>query len=200
MHLLDSTNNSVSNHMTTPKTLRARTGAFAAALLPLAVFAAQPPAADPLELDTKLQQLEEQALDINQQAQAAEEDFLYPDSSRVSIYVSVAIPGMLIRDMTVWVDDGAPVRHVYSESEAIVLQERGMDRITRLVAQPGAHRIRAQYTAQYSDARPTDPVFTGAYAGTFDKTQQPAELELQLRRDGYLTRPELRFHEWRKGQ
>jgi hypothetical protein len=185
--------------MTNRKTLRARYGAVAAALLPFAALAAQPPV-DPLQLDSNLQQLEEQALDINQQAQAVEEDFLYPDSTRVSVYVSVAVPGMLIRDMTVWIDDGAPVRHVYTETEAIVLQDRGMDRVTRLVAQPGRHRIRAQYTAQYSDARPTDPVFAGAYAGTFDKTQQPADLELQLRRDGYLTRPELSFHDWRKGQ
>ena len=187
--------------MTKRKPLRA-CGLLAAALLPIAALAAPPQAADPaaLAVDQNIQKLKEQSLDVIQQAQAVEQNFLYPDFNRVSVYVGVAIAGMYIKDITVTVDGGNPVHHEYTTSESYALQERGLHLVERLNAPAGRHHLQAQFTAQYSDARPSDPPFTGSYDGYFDKTQQPAELELQLRRSGYLTPPELKFRDWRAAQ
>ena len=183
------------------KPLRA-CGLLAAALLPIVALAATPQAAGPaaLDADQSLQKLKEQSLDVIQQAQAAEQNFLYPEANRVSLYIGVGIPGMLIKDISATIDDGAPVSYQYREGESVALQDRGLHLLTRINAPPGRHHIHAQFTAQYSDARPIDPPFTGSYDGYFDKTEQPAELELALVREGYLTRPELKFHDWRAAQ
>lgn len=168
----------------------------------MAALAATPQGAGPAALDTDqgLQKLKEQSLDVIQQAQTAEQNFLYPEANRVTLYIGVRIPGMLIKDISASIDDGAAVSYQYREGESVALQDRGLHLLTRISATPGRHRIHAQYTAQYSDARPTDPPFTGSFDGYFDKTQQPAELELVLQREGYLTRPELKFHDWRAAQ
>ena len=183
------------------KPLRA-CGLLAAALLPIAALAATPQAADPasLDVDQSIQKLKEQSLDVIQQAQSLEQNFLYPENNRVSVYVGVSISSMLIKDISVSIDDSAPTTYQYREGESITLQDRGLHLLMRINAAAGRHHIHAQFTAQYSDAKPIDPPFTGSYDGYFDKTQQPAELELELRREGYLTRPELKFHDWRAAQ
>ena len=183
------------------KPLRAY-GLLAAVLLPIVALAATPQAVDPAshDVDQDIQKLKEQSLDVIQQAQAAEQDFLYPSRNRVSIYVGVHIPGMLIKDVSASVDGTAPVVYQYREGESVTLQDRGLNLLMRINAAPGQHRIHAQFTAQYSDARPGDPPFSGTYDGSFEKTEQPAELELDLQRDGYLTRPQLKFRDWRAAQ
>jgi len=180
------------------KQLRA-CGFLVAILLPIAALADGPQAADPAaqNLDQTIQKLKEQSLDVIQQAQTLEQSFLYPDYNRASVYVSVSIPGMLIKDISASIDNGTPVSYQYREGESIALQDRGLHLLMRINAAAGRHRIHAQYTAQYSDAKPGDVPFSGSYDGTFDKTSQPADLELELRREGYLARPEIRFHDWK---
>lgn len=191
--------------MTNSKPLRAWRGLLGAALLPVAALAAPPQAADPaaLDVDQNIQKLKEQSLDLVQQAQAVEQAFLYPDYNRLSVYIGVKISGMVLNDINVSIDGGTPTTYQYPREEAVQLQLQNT-RLHRLVvmnAPPGRHRIHATFTAQYGDAKPTDPPFTGSFDGSFDKTeQQPADIELELRRDGYLTRPELKMHDWRAAQ
>jgi len=180
------------------KQLRA-CGFLAAALLPVAALAAGPQAADPAaqDLDQNIQKLKAQSLDVIQQAQSLEQGYLYPDYNRASVYVGVSIPGMLIKDISASIDNGTPVSYQYREGESVTLQDRGLHLLMRINAAAGRHHIHAQYTAQYSDARPGDVPFSGSYDGDFVKTSQPADLELELRRQGYLARPEIKFHDWK---
>jgi hypothetical protein len=186
--------------MTKRKTLGAwRCVLAAAALLPVAVLGQQPQAADPAaqEVDQNIQKLKEQALDINQQALRVEEDFLYPASNRVSVYVGVLIPGMLISDISVSIDGGEPIRYPYTAKESQTLQDGGLHLLKRLSASPGSHRIHAEFIAKYSGTKSSDPPFTGSYDGSFDKADLPVDLELALVRVGYLTKPELKLRNWR---
>lgn len=189
--------------MTKRKTLGVWRCVLAAmSLLSVAVLA-DPPAAGPTaqDVDQNIQKLKQQALDIDQQALAVQSQFLYPERTRVNLYVSVLIPGMLIKDITVSVDGGQPLHHSYTEKESQVLQEGGMFLLTQLRAEPGSgHRVHAEFTAQYADAKLGDPPFTGSYDGSFDKTELPADIELALLRMGYLSPPELKLKDWRPAQ
>ena len=171
----------------------------AASLLPAAILA-DPAAAGPTaqDIDQNIQKLKQQALDIDQQALAAQNEFLHPAQTRVNLYVSVLIPGMLIKDITVSVDGGTPVHHAYTEKEAQVLQDGGLQLLTQVRAEPGSsHRVHAEFTAQYADAKLGDAPFTGNYDGSFDKSDQPADIELALLRMSYLSPPELKLKDWR---
>mgnify|MGYP000278766068 CR=1 FL=1 len=76
------------------------------ALLPLAALATPPQPADPavLEIDKSLQQLKSEVLDINQQAIRTEDAFLYPDQTRVTVYVGVSAPGLLVEEVLLTID------------------------------------------------------------------------------------------------
>ncbi len=177
---------------------------IAATLLPVCAIAATPQAATQAaqDSDQNIQKLKEQSLDLIQQAQAVEQDFLYPGYNRLAVYVGVRITAMILRDISVSIDDGKPVTYEYPRSESVQLQLLGnsLHRLIVMTAPSGRHHIRAQFTAQYAEARPTDPPFTGSYEGYFDKTNQPADIELSLQRQGYLTRPELKFYQWSAAQ
>ncbi|MBV8062739.1 MAG: hypothetical protein JOY51_04040 [Nevskia sp.] len=190
--------------MTKRKPLRAWCGAIAASLMPLCAIAATPQVDGPsaLDQDQSIQKLKQESLDVIQQAQAVEQDFLYPGYNRLSVYIGVRITAMILRDVSVSIDGARPVTYEYPRSESVELQLLGnsLHRLIVMNAPTGRHRIHAQFTAQYAEARSGDPPFTGSYDGTFDKTNEPLDLELSLQRQGYLTRPELKFFQWSAAQ
>ncbi|MDI3258225.1 MAG: hypothetical protein QJR02_00660 [Sinobacteraceae bacterium] len=176
-----------------------RRGVACAALcaLPLLAGAAAPPPVAATALDQDVQQLKNQVLTIERDAQTLEDDYLYPPYKRLSVYLGVQVPGLLVRDVAVSIDGGDSDRHQYSEIEAITLQDGGLHRVLKENVTPGAHRIRVWFTAQYADARPSDPPFRGYYEGYFNKGREPAELEFDIVREGVLAKPTLRFLDWR---
>lgn len=176
--------------------LRAAVLAFC---LPACAFAATPPPVDEatLKLDTSIQALKGEVLDIHQRALDEEEKFLYPEVSRVNVYVGVKVSGLLLNDMTITIDDGEPALHSYDTIEAIVLQRRGLQRLVRINAAPGSHRIRGEFTAHYADARPEAPLVRGRYEAVFEKTLDPAELEFTIVQDGFAGSPILKLRDWR---
>jgi len=186
------------------KPLRAWCGAIAATLLSFAALAATPQEVNQaaLDQDQAIQKLKEQSLQVIQEAQGVEQDFLYPGYNRLAVYVGVRITAMILRDISISIDDGKPVTYEYPRSESVELQLLGnsLHRVIVMNAPTGRHHIHAQFTAQYAEARPTDPPYTGSYDGYFDKTEQPADIELSLQRQGYLTRPELKFYQWSVAQ
>lgn len=186
--------------MTYASTFKSRIRLLAlAACLPLCVGAAAPEPVDEatLKLDSEIQALKAEVLDINQRGLDTEENFLYPELTRVEVYVGVKAPGLLVNDVTVTVDDGAPTLHSYDTLEAIVLQRRGLYRLLRINAQPGAHRIKAEFTAHYADAKPEAPLLHGRYEAVFDKTLKPSELEFTIVQENFLSVPTLKLRDWR---
>jgi hypothetical protein len=85
------------------------------------------------------------------------------------------------------VDEGAATEYQFDELESVVLQRQGLYPVVRLNAPPGSHRIRALYTARFSDARPEDAPLAGSYEAYFNKDLRPAQLELSITRQGYLS-------------
>lgn len=175
-----------------------------ATLLPLVAAAATPQAVTQAaqDSDQTIQKLKEQSLDLIQQAQAVDQDFLRPEHNRLSVYIGVRITAMILRDISVSIDDGKPVTYEYPRSESVQLQLLGnsLHRISVMTAPSGRHHVRAQFTAQYAEAKVTDPPFSGGYDGYFDTTDKPTDIELSLQREGYLTRPELKFYQWSAAQ
>ena len=149
------------------------------------------------ELDRVVQELKAEVLDINQRALSTETAFLYPDATRVTIYAGVKAQGLLIEDLTITVDDGAPTQRKFDTLEAIALQRKGLYRAVRLNAAPGAHRIRAEFSARYADAEPNTPPLRGRYEAVFEKTTKPSDLEVLIAVEGYGKVPVIKLRDWR---
>ncbi len=174
-------------------------GLAMAACLPLGIQAASPePVNDAaLKLDQSIQALKAEVLDVNQRGRNVEENFLYPKLTRVTAYVGVEISGLVLNDVSITVDDGAPNRHAYTADEAFALQRKGLHRLVRLNAAPGPHRVRAEFTAHFADAKPEAPLLNGRIEGVFEKSNVSAELEFIVSQDSHRGPPVIKLRDWR---
>lgn len=169
------------------------------ACLPAAVHAAPPQPADPavLEIDRTLQVLKSEVFDINQQAIRTEDAFLYPEQTRVTIYVGMDAPGLLLDEVVVTVDGNAPVRRKVEVTEAVALQRRGLYRALRLNVTPGAHRLWAEFSGRYADTGVDGQRLRGRYEALFDKTDRASDLEILIATPGLGQQPTMALRDWR---
>lgn len=157
---------------------------------------APPPDAEQLKLDGAIQGLKDEILDFNREALAVENEILYPLHTRANLYFGVRVGALLMKTLSIAVDDGQPVTYTYSDSEArALLNSEGLHRVLRLSLDPGPHRISVDYTAQYADADADDKPITGHYEAIFDKRGRAAELELTLARGTRLSQPQMRLRD-----
>lgn len=159
-----------------------RTYALCALVLSSSYASAQPPADTPATLES----LKAQVLNLEADAARTEEDLAYPAALRLSIDVSVVEPHLLIREISVYIDNAAAGHWVYSQTEAQALTwpgppgRAGLQRLFRLQARPGKHRLRAEFSAARSDAAPGAATLRGHYEQDFEKEAMPQVLELAV--------------------
>jgi tetratricopeptide (TPR) repeat protein len=146
---------------------------------------------DPLKIDQSVQALKEEALSLSRELLSLDETLLYPDVSRVAIYVSVKVGGFLLEEMAITLDNGQEIRYHYSESESKSLLKQGVHRFLRTNLTPGAHRLQAQFVGRFVDADPKDKPIRGALETVFQKDLDPMELVLPVGRSSRLNRPGL---------
>ena len=173
---------------------------FVAALLCAgAARASEPPTDDAqLKLDGAIQGLKEEVIGFNREATDIENSVLYPTHTRTDIYLGVQVAALLIKSIKVTVDDLPAQSYLYSDPEArALLNSEGLHRIMRVPLEPGPHRLAAEYTAQYADAKADAPLIGGKYEAIFDKYGREADLELRIARSSRLSDPEVRLREFK---
>lgn len=157
---------------------------------------APPPDPEQLKLDGAIQGLKEEVLEFNRDALNVENDVLYPLHTRANVYFGVKVNALLVKTISVAVNDKPPVTYTYSDPEArALLNSEGLHRLMRVNLEPGAHRISVDYTAQFAEAKPEDPLVSGHYEAIFDKRSRTAELELMLTRSSRLEQPQMRLRD-----
>lgn len=179
-------------------TQRRASAAFAALLATIVTsLAGQAAAAGPDEAairraDQDLQAIKDEAIRLNRDLQAIEQALLYPDQTRTSLYVSVKVPGFLLDDISVRINENEAVSRAYSDSEArAFLKGDGWHRLLRLRLDPGTYRLQASFTGHFFDARPTDPPVKGTVETVFEKGLTELDLLLPVARNTRLDKPGL---------
>lgn len=156
------------------------------------------PDAEALRLDQVLQTLKDELLLIEQNAQTVEDELVYPPHSRVAVYLGMRISGLLLKTVSIKIDEGPAqdIRFTDNEAKALITS-RGLKRLLLANVAPGRHRIRVDFSGQFADAEPGAAPVTGSYQAIFDKKLIPAELELTLERRSRYSKPEMTLREWR---
>ncbi len=152
------------------------------------------------DIDQTIQALKQEVLDIDSRGQGLEQNTLYPAYSRVTVYVGVAVKALLLKTVTVSIDDGNPVTYEFSDEEARALQDSKaspLQRLLRANAAPGNHRLKADFTARFFDAKPETASLSGHYEAFFTKDLTPAELELSLEQTGFRAEPAFKLRDWK---
>lgn len=173
-----------------------------AALVSGFAYAEQPPPNPAaVKLDKTIQDLKNETLQFNREATALERDVLYPAHSRLGLYLGVRINNLLIKEINISLDNGAPQKITYDEKQARALfQSSNIDRLLYTNLTPGSHRIHADYIARYDGSKDSAPPITGSYDAVFDKTFSESELELVLARGRSSSKPGLSLKEWRRAK
>ncbi|MES2682058.1 MAG: tetratricopeptide repeat protein [Pseudomonadota bacterium] len=152
-------------------------------------YAAEPPQPTPaaIALDTDIQGLKDDTLELNVGLQRLEDDFSFPQHSALSVYVGSAENiSAFLSEVTVTIDNAAPAQYTYSEEESRGLLKNGLHRLLRANVAPGLHRVRVEFKGRPVVADKTAAVITETVEGTFNKGALEAEVELRFGKGGKI--------------
>lgn len=148
-----------------------------------------------------MQALKDELVQFNRDAQLAEDEFLFPPQTRLSVYVSNEVDGFLLQEVRVTVDEGTPVVYTYSDDDSrALLKENALQRLVHINVERGAHRIKADFRGQHVNAKKDAAPLIGNHEAVFDKTLDPAEIELQIVASARRKNPTMRLRQWRADQ
>jgi hypothetical protein len=163
-------------------------------------WSADPPQTEDheLQLDQTVQALKDEVVEFVREAQSVEDDVTFPPETRLEVYLGVKVSGLLMKDVSVTLDDHAAENYTYTDRDArSMLSDLNLQRLLRANVGNGAHRIRVAFTAQMVDAKPDAEPITDSYEAIFDKGNSSAELEFVVSRPTRLSKPRLSMKQWR---
>ncbi|NKF23778.1 hypothetical protein [Solimonas marina] len=155
-----------------------------------------------VQLDQNVQALKDEVLEFNKEASKAEVDAVLPDYLRLNVYLSVEAPGLLLDKVTVSLDDQTPETYHYDAFDSRAILTKGStQRLLRVAAQPGPHKLHISFSGKYADAKPDSPPITDQYSTTIDKSAQTTDVEFMIARQSrFGGKPRLSMKQWRPAQ
>ncbi len=136
------------------------------------------------KLDQTVQALKDEVLEFNIAARATEMDAVLPAYDRLSIYLSVKVGGLLLQEVSVGLDDRAPEVYHYDEFDSrAILDKNSLQRLLRVSAMPGQHRVRISFIGKYADAKLQDLPLSDRYEVTVEKASEAVDLEFVIARE-----------------
>jgi hypothetical protein len=148
---------------------------------------------DPQSLDTRIQSLKQEAMELNRDLLVLEEELLFPASTQVAVFVSVDVGTLFDLDsVQLKLDDSVVTNYLYTERELQALHRGGVQRLYMGNLRTGKHELVAVFTGK-------GPRWRDYRRGTtlkFDKGTDPKYIELQIRDETRGLQPEFRVKEW----
>jgi len=158
--------------------------------------AAEPPKApprDPQALDTRIQSLKQEAMDLNRDLLVLEEELLFPASTQVAVFVSVDVGALFDLDsVELKLDDSVVTSYLYTEREVRALHRGGVQRLYMGNLRTGKHELVAVFVGKGPKGRD----YRRGTTLKFEKGTDPKYIELQIRDDTHGLQPDFRVKEW----
>ncbi len=159
----------------------------------IAAEAPKAPAKDFQSLDTRIQTLKQDAMELNRDLLVLEEELLFPSSTQVAVFVSMDIGTLFDLDaVQVKLDNNIVSNYLYTDREVKALVRGGVQRLYLGNLKTGKHELVAVFTGKgprWRDYR------RGATLN-FEKTTNPKYIELQIKDTESKQQPEFRVKEW----
>jgi hypothetical protein len=151
------------------------------------------PTSNPQGLDTRIQSLKQEAMELNRDLLVLEEELLFPASTQVAVFVSVDVGALFDLDsVQLKVDDTIVTNYLYTERETQALHRGGVQRLYVGNLKAGKHELVAVFTGKGPRSRD----YRRGTTLTFDKSTDPKYIELQIRDETRGQQPEFRVKEW----
>lgn len=153
---------------------------------------AKPPR-DPKALDTRIQALKQEAMELNRDLLVLEEELLFPASTQLAIFVSVDVGALFDLDsVELKLDNSVVTSYLYTEREVRALHKGGVQRLYMGNLKTGKHELVAVFVGKGPRGRD----YRRGTTLTFEKGTDPKYIELQVRDDTHGLQPEFRVKEW----
>ena len=151
------------------------------------------PPRDSQSLDTRIQSLKQEAMELNRDLLVLEEELLFPASTRMAVFVSMDIGTLFDLDsVQLKLDDSVVTNYLYTEREAQALHRGGVQRLYMGNLRAGKHELVAVFTGKGPRWRD----YRRGTTLTFDKGTDPKYIELQIKDETRGQQPEFRVKEW----
>ncbi|MEJ2088621.1 MAG: AraC family transcriptional regulator [Gammaproteobacteria bacterium] len=163
--------------------------------LPLAAAAdsTAPPAESPgviagqVPLDSDLEHVKTELLKLKRDLVILEEDLLYPASSQVAVFLSMDMGDLFQLDsVTVKLNGKEVAHHLYTDRQVDALYRGGIQKLFVGNVKQGQNRLTAFFTGRGPSGRD----YRRATTVEFDKTFEPAFVELAISDSGARYQPE----------
>lgn len=164
--------------------------------VPAAASTAAPPQM-PSPLAPQVRKFKHETLVLQRQATSEALAYGHPAYSRATLYLGVNLGDFVIHELTLRIDDGAPVHRHYSRKTAIVLIKHGLAPLGVFQTPPGTHRLTASVIYTRGKKTSASKPETLEKAFSFTKTQAPGQWVLHIDGAGFWGHtPELELTHW----
>lgn len=144
-------------------------------------------------LDTEVQDLKKQVLDLNRDLFLLEEELLFPANSQIALFVSLDVGDFFLLESVKVEVDGKEVSHyLYSEREAQALLRGGVHRVFIGNLKTGEHELVAFFTGK----GPNERDYKRGADYTFTKKLGAKYMELRISDRQSKQQPEFIIEEW----
>lgn len=163
------------------------------ALCALVLPVAADTAATQQALNEKTQDIKKQALELNRDLFSLEEELLFPANTQVAVFVSLDTGEFFALDaVQIKLDDKIVANYLYTPKQVDALHRGGVQRLYVGNVKGGKHEIVALLTGR----GPHDRDYRRGATYTFEKGDQPKNLELKIVDTTANYEPEFQIKEW----
>jgi hypothetical protein len=149
--------------------------------------------AEPVALDTRIQDLKTDVIDLNRNLLVLEEELLFPANTQIALFVSMDVGVMFdLESVQVKVDDKLVASYLYTPQEVKALHRGGVQRLYLGNLRTGSHELVAFFTGQGPHTRD----YKRGATIRFEKDTQAKYAELRIRDSLGKLQPEFDIKLW----
>ena len=166
---------------------------FTICLLLLSSISFQAHSSAPENIDSQLQSLKKEIMQLNRQLFILEEELLYPSSTQLAVYLSVDVGKYFTVDNVELKIDGKTVTHyLYTAREQEALSRGGVQRLYVGNIHSGEHQL----TAVFNGVGPNQRSLQRAASIDFNKAKEVKNIEFLIRDDEDKQQARFLAKEW----
>lgn len=144
-------------------------------------------------LDTQVQSLKQEVLELNRDLFVLEEELLFPATTQVAVFLSLDVGKFFQLDsVQIKIDDKIVANYLYTERELTALARGGVQRIYTGNLRVGKHELVAFFVGK----GPHDRDYRRGTTVAFEKTGEPKFIELKIMDAEQRQQPDFSVKQW----
>ncbi len=144
-------------------------------------------------LDTQVQSLKQEVLELNRDLFVLEEELLFPATTQVAVFLSLDVGKFFQLDsVQLKIDDKIVANYLYTERELAALARGGVQRIYTGNLRVGKHELVAFFVGK----GPHDRDYRRGTTVAFEKTGEPKFIELKIVDAEQRQQPDFSVKQW----